>query len=134
MKISFILLPLLMMNSCALRRRPAVATPNVSGRSDSELQLSQAAWDHAQCYLTSEPYSGQKVEAKISECKQLVLGKLSHLENAKALHDYFEKYYPTAGDALAGTRMNSPCGICVLKSSKAKIFLIPHKHRHPKIR
>jgi hypothetical protein len=109
------LLPLiLLINSCAIRKKQARANPNLNGRTQLELQLSQTAWDHARCYLNEAPSSsGEKldtdgVEKRISTCKQLLLDKLD-MKEAIALRDYFKTFYPTAGDALAGIRMNDGC-------------------------
>ena len=123
-RVLFLLLPVLMMNSCVLKRRPALAVPNISDRTQLELQLSQVAWQHAQCYLKSVPYSVKEVEAIISDCKQQLLGELNKIDKTKALGGYFKINYPTAGDALAGARI-SPCGGCASKAPKYQNIAYP---------
>jgi hypothetical protein len=109
-----LLLLTLLTNSCAFRKKQERAIPTLSGRTQLEIQLSQIAWDHARCYLDEAPPSfGEKlnldkVEQKISACKQLLLDKLN-MKEATALRDYFKAFYPTAGDALAGIRRNDGC-------------------------
>jgi hypothetical protein len=89
-----------------------VTGPVMSERTPVELELSQIAWDHAQCYMDEEAHGGAKVEQTIANCKQQLSVRLSKIEEAHALRDYFERFYPTAGDALAGLR-GSSCGPCV---------------------
>ena len=92
-------------NSCVLRPRAVVAAPNVSLRTSQEEQLSLAAWDHAKCYFgeSSNPHPSEpsNVEELIAQCKLTLINRLRKIDNTKGLQDYFEKFYPTVGDALS---------------------------------
>jgi hypothetical protein len=102
---------LLATTNCAIRNKLAVTVPDLGGRTEIELYLSEVAWDHAKCYLDSKPDGVGSVEETITNCKKLLLTKLGekYKEKLAPMRDYFEASYPTAADALAGSGMCSPC-------------------------
>jgi hypothetical protein len=105
------LLVSIFMQSCAMKQKPRVAIPILGARTTLEIQLSEIAWTHAECYLTLKPTSFEDPKETISRCKEKLLEGLS-MKEAKALRDYFNEFYPTVGDAFWGTRMPPPCGGC----------------------
>jgi len=117
-----LLLPALMTNSCTLRKRPVLPLFNASDRTELELKLSEAAWNHARCYFTAEQMYVGDIEGTIATCKRQLLEQLADMpfrftptdrhqadEQTKALRDYFKDSYPTAGDALTALRTCCCC-------------------------
>ncbi len=106
------LLPLLLLTSCLPKRPMGLTLPISSARTPLELQLSQVAWDHAQCFLEEEPRDPVELEKDIQHCKGKLLDALSQMPEAKALRDYFALYYPTAADAFSATTPPTVCKSC----------------------
>jgi hypothetical protein len=101
-----------------LRKTAYPAAPTINDRTPAELKLSDAAWNHAQCW-NDRSRRDESFEKTIIFCKKQLLTSLSTIESAHALRDYFEGAYPTAGDALAALRGTS-CGPCGSDSGRLK--------------
>ncbi len=60
---------------------------------------------HAKCHFGESPNlhpsEPPDVEKLIAQCKQTLIRSLGNIDNTKGLQDYFERFYPTIGDALS---------------------------------